>query len=180
MPILLLAITTALAALVGDAVIESIGEGGSDIVALGGALHLDVGVIATLTILTALSASAGLAWAASIAFVLGRGRAGRLTEELEARWAERAQHNDGVDGRNKLLEFRVTELQTQLEDIAGKRDEMLEEMATVRARARELALVAREQQATIASLSGEPADEEQADGVMRIPEASDVATSEER
>lgn len=172
MPILLLLITTALAALVGDAVVESVGAGGEDIVALGGILRLDVGTTATLTILTALSAGVALAWTAAVAVAVGRARERRLTEELEARWRERAQHNDGVDGRNKLLEFRVGELQAQLEDIAGKRDEILEEMAAVRARARELAIVAREQQATIASLTGE------GDKVVRVPEAETEETVE--
>lgn len=168
MPLLPFAITTVLAGLVGDAVVESIGDGGERIVLLGGSLTFDVGTTATLTILTACSAAAALAWAAAIASARGRGLERRMAEELDERWAERSQHNAGVEGKNKLLEFRVVELQTQLEDITGKRDEILQEMATVRERARELARVARDQQETIESLTGSEGDSR--GDVVRVPE----------
>jgi hypothetical protein len=168
MPLVLFVITTALAGLIGDAVVESIGDGGERIVLLGGSLTLDVGTAATLTILTACSAAAALAWAAAIAFARGRRLERRMAEELDERWAERSQHNAGVEGKNRLLEYRVVELQTQLEDITGKRDEILQEMATVRERARELARVAREQQETIESLSG--SQEGRPEVVVQVPE----------
>jgi hypothetical protein len=168
MPLLPIVITTALAALVGDAVVESIGGGGEQIALLGGSLTFDVGTTATLTILTACSAAAALAWAAAIAFARGRGLEHRMAEELDERWAERSQHNAGVEGKNRLLEYRVVELQTQLEDITGKRDEILQEMATVRERARELARVARDQQETIESLTESEGDNR--GDVVRVPE----------
>jgi len=168
MPLLLFVIATAFAGLTGDAVVESIGDGGERIVLLGGSLSFDVGTTATLTILTACSAAAALAWAAVIAFARGRRLERRMAEELDERWAERSQHNAGVEGKNKLLEYRVVELQTQLEDITGKRDEILQEMATVRERARELARVAREQQETIETLSGSRDDRPEV--VVQVPE----------
>jgi hypothetical protein len=126
MALVLLAIATAAAALVGDVVVETILDGGEGIVALGGTAAFDVGTTTTLTILTILSAAAALAWAAAIAFARGRRLERRMAEELDARWDAQSRHNAGVEGRNKLLEYRAAELQTKLEEMSARRDALVE------------------------------------------------------
>jgi hypothetical protein len=168
MPLVLLAVATAVAALVGDAAVESILDGGDHIVALGGAAEFDVGTTTTLAILISLSAAAALAWAAAIAFARGRRLERRMAEELDARWDAQSRHNAGVEGRNKLLEYRTAELQTKLDEMSTKRDALVEEVRAVRKRTSELQNIAHEQRETILRLTGgEPSKED----LIVVPEA---------
>lgn len=176
MLILFLVITTALAGLVGDAVVESIADGGRGVVALGGSIALDSGTTTTLTILTALTAGAALAWVAAIASALGRRVEGRMAEELDARWDAQSRHNAGVEGRNKLLEYRVSELQAKLEELTERRDALVDEIRAVRKRTSELQNVAHEQRETIIRLTqGEASD----DDLLIVPEPLEDLTPEE-
>jgi hypothetical protein len=154
MLIILFVIATVLTALAGDAVAESVLDGGDDIVALRGFAQFATTTSTTLTILTILSATAALAWAAVIALSRGRGLERRMAEELDERWDAQSRHNAGVEGRNKLLEYRVAELQTKLEELAGKRDALVEEIRAVRKRTSELQNIAHEQRETILRLTG--------------------------
>jgi hypothetical protein len=183
MLIALLLVTTALAGLVGDAIVESIADGGRRVVAGGGTIALDVGITATLTILTALAAGAALFWVAAIAFARGRWMEGRMAKELDARWDTQSRHNAGVEGRNKLLEYRVSELQAKLEEMSERRDALVDEIRSVRKRTSELQNVAHEQRETIIRLTeGATTGED----ILVIPEpledlgAEDVGTSEEQ
>jgi hypothetical protein len=177
MLILLLLITTALVGLVGDAVVESIADGGQGVVALGGSIALEVGTTTTLTALTALTAGAALAWVAAIAFALGRRVEGRMAEELDERWDAQSRHNAGVEGRNKLLEYRVSELQTKLDELTDRRDALVDEIRAVRKRTSELQNVAHEQRETIIRLTHGEASEED---LVVVPEPlEDLAPQEE-
>ncbi len=168
MPIVLfLVITTAVTALVGDAVVESILDGGEGVVAFGGAARFDASASSTLTILTILSAAAALAWAAAMAFARGHRLERRMAEELDARWDAQSRHNAGVEGRNKLLEFRVAELQTKLEELTNRRDALVQEVRAVRRRTSELQNIAHEQRQTILRLTG---DAEAEDELVVVPD----------
>src|SRR3972149_3749212 len=91
MPIILLVIATAMTALVGDAVAESVIGGGGSIVAFGGVVEIATDHAQTLTILTILSATVALAWAAAIAFARGRRVGRRLGGAAGRRDPERAR-----------------------------------------------------------------------------------------
>ena len=156
MPIVLfLVITTVVTALVGDAVIETILDGSEGVVVFGGAARFDASASTTLTILTTLTAAAALAWATALAFARGHWLERRMAEELDARWDAQSRHNAGVEGRNKLLEFRVAELQTKLEELTDRRDALVQEVRAVRRRTSELQNIAHEQRQTILKLTGD-------------------------
>lgn len=165
--VLFLAITTVVTVLVGDTVVESVLDGGEGIVAFGGAARFDESASMTLTILTIASAAAAFLWAAAIAAAHGRRLEGRMAKELDERWDAQSRHNAGVEGRNKLLEFRVAELHTKLEELTDRRDALVQEVRGVRRRTSELQNIAHEQRQTILRLTGEAGDE---DEVVVVPE----------
>jgi predicted nuclease with TOPRIM domain len=175
MTIVVLAIATALAAAAGDVVVESILDAGDRIVAFGGNVAIDMSTTTKLTVLTSLAAGAALVWVTAIALARGRRLEHRMADELDARWDAQSRHNAGVEGRNKLLEYRVAELQTKLEDLSGKRDALVGEIRAVRRRTSELQNIAHEQSETIARLTGAT----QVDDLLVVPEPADEASEDE-
>ncbi len=146
-------------ALVVDVVIESAPSGGSTIQVSGRAFAVSDPAHG-IYLMAGLAASAALLLTAALASWRGRRRERRMAAELDERWEQLSIDHAGVEARQQLLEWRVGELQTQADVLAGKRDELLEEMASVRQRTARLREAAREHKRALASGPGGTADGE--------------------
>lgn len=179
MAAVLIVLATALLGAATDAVVESAIDGGDAIVMFGQTLATP-GTAGTLGILTATSAAAVLAWVASIAHARGRRLERRLTEELDERWEDLSQRVAGELGRKTLLEWRVVELRNQVDELVGKRDELLEEMAAVRERTSELQRMIRQQREAALALVSEPGTASEAPHVETEAPVEPPPTAERR
>ena len=179
MAAVLIVLATALLGAATDAVVESAIDGGNAIVMFGQTVATP-GTAGTLGILTASSAAAVLAWVASIAHARGRRLERRLTEELAERWEDLSQRVAGELGRTTLLAWRGVELRNPVDELVGKRDELLEEMAAVRERTSELQRMIRQQREAALALVSEPGTTSEGTDVETEAPAEPAAADERR
>jgi hypothetical protein len=78
-------------------------------------------VSATIVILCAVSAAAALAMAIAVGYARGRRLEHRMAAELDARWAELAERDAGDAARRELLNWRLAELQTLVDQLLADR-----------------------------------------------------------
>jgi hypothetical protein len=177
----LIALTSLLLGAVADTVAESTLDGGERIVAFGRVLYAP-GPTETLWILCAASAAVALAWTAAVAYARGRRLERRMAEELDGRWEELSHRSAGTESRSALLEWRVVELQNQVNELLAQRDRAVDEMVAIRDRTAELQLMIDERNR---ELSRRP--EPDRPGLVAVPDvdgpppgltAADTATSE--
>jgi hypothetical protein len=124
-------------AFVVETIVESVRAFGGSIVFVGRSL-LAPGTRPTIFILCGLAASAGLAWAAAVAYARGRRLERRMAAELDARYQQMTAQAAGDIARAELVTWRVAELRTSMEDLVARRDEILAEMELARRRTSEL------------------------------------------
>jgi hypothetical protein len=106
-------------AVVVEVVQESVRTEGLAVAAFGRVLAappLDV----TIVTLCVLSASAALAMVTAVAYARGRRLERRMAEELDARYADLAEH-DAEDAAHRLLTWRLAELQTLVDRLLDER-----------------------------------------------------------
>ncbi|MGH2680556.1 MAG: hypothetical protein ACRDG8_08760 [Actinomycetota bacterium] len=130
-------LATAWTAVVVGTILESVDASAGSIVFLRRTL-LTPGNRTGVLIMCGLAASAGLALAAAVAYQRGRRLKRRQASELDARTEEMATRAAGDVARAGLLSWRVEELQTSMEDLTNRRDQILDEMETAQRRTSEL------------------------------------------
>jgi hypothetical protein len=135
--IIALGAATLWTAFVVQTIVESVRAFGGSIVFLGRTL-LAPGIRPSIFVLCGLAASAGLAWAAAVAYARGRRLERRMAAELDARYNEMTAQAAGDIARAELVTWRVAELQTSMDDLVERRDEILAEMELARRRTSEL------------------------------------------
>jgi hypothetical protein len=79
-------------------------------------------------ILTAFSATAGVALACSIASARARRLRRRMAAEFDARWDELSRRNLGLQARQEMLRRRVSELRSHVGELTDRRNALLEEV----------------------------------------------------
>ena len=144
----LITVSTLWTALVADIVAESATSGGSKLSMLGHVLSRPA-TGTGIAVLTVLSASAGSAITASVAFMKGRRLERRMAAEIDDRWEAISQRSAGSVARGELLEWRSAELQTTLNELLSKRNELLDEIADLRKRTAESRRTARAQRESL-------------------------------
>ena len=145
--IIAMALAAVWTAFVTETIVESARVFGGSMVFLGRTL-LTPGIL----ILCALAVSAGLAWAAAVAYARGRRLEQRMAAELDARYSEMTAQAAGDFARAGLLSWRVAELRTSLDDLIKRRDEILAEMELARRRTSELRALADDYKRSLAAL----------------------------
>jgi hypothetical protein len=129
----LVVLATAWTVVVTDAVIESSRTGGRSLVEFG--RHLATpGVPEGIWILSALAASAALAFAFPLGSVRERRVRRRVSADVNSRWAARAHKEAGGEGRSRLLAWRLAELQTEIAELTAQRDELRRDVEEVEVR----------------------------------------------
>jgi hypothetical protein len=117
-----------------DVVVESADGGGRTLTAFGHQLF-EPGMPAGIYILCGLAASAALALVTTVARVRGRRLERQMAAELDDRVEEVAHRAAGDAARAQLLQHRIAELQTSLDDLAARHDEAYEDLRSTRDRA---------------------------------------------
>jgi hypothetical protein len=130
-------LATAWTVVVVETIIESARTFGGSIQFLGRTM-LAPGIRPGVFILSGLAASAGLAWAAAVAYARGRRLERRMAAELDERYQEITAKAAGDVARAGLLSWRVAELRTSMDELTARRDEVLAEMEYARRRTSEL------------------------------------------
>jgi hypothetical protein len=146
-----IALAAAWTAFVAETIVESARLYGASIQFVGHTL-LSPGIRPGIFILCGLAVSAGLAWAAAVAYARGRRLEQRMAAELDARYAEMTAQAAGDFARAGLLSWRVAELRTSLDDLIKRRDEILAEMELERRRTSELRALADDYKRSLAAL----------------------------
>lgn len=173
---LLAAICAAWGIAVVDVIGESASSGGRTLSIFGNqiatGLSATVGVIA----IAALACSAVVA----IAFAWRFWRIGRIEREIdsevERRWSELSIRAAGMEARNNLLEWRVPILQTNVDELLEKRDELLGDLQHISERKRVLKEMVTELERT----TDQPAETATEDSgpssarIVKLPEAPEV------
>jgi hypothetical protein len=163
--IILVAVSAACSVAVIDIVAESASSGltqltlfGSDLFTTGGrgGIYIAAGLVA----------AAAAALVASLAALHGHQIERRMAGDLDERWQQLSERNAGFEARNELLTWRARELENQIEDLSAQRDEMIEEVASSRKRAREIREQARELKRAMASAR----DGGTADDIVILPD----------
>jgi septal ring factor EnvC (AmiA/AmiB activator) len=139
-------------AVVAQTVVESAETGGNQIIVFGKLIGTP-GSPEGIWIIAGLSASAALAMVSAVAYARGRRLERRMAEELDARWEEISQRDAGTAAQGQLVQWRIAELQSSLEDLIRRRDETLQEMEEMRARTQRLQEVARQQRDALTELT---------------------------
>jgi hypothetical protein len=135
--IIAIVLATAWTAVVVETIIESVRAFAGSIVVLGYTLY-EPGTQTEILILCGLAASAGLAWAAAVAYARGRRLERRMAAELDARYQEMTAQAAGDVARAELVAWRVAELRTSMDDLLARRDEALAQMELAKRRTSEL------------------------------------------
>jgi hypothetical protein len=138
-------------AFVTETIVESARVYGGSIVFLRRTLFTP-GIRPGILILCGLAVSAGLAWAAAVAYARGRRLEQRMAAELDARYSEMTAQAAGDFARAGLLSWRVAELRTSMDDLIMRRDEVLAEMELARRRTSELRALADDYKRSLAEL----------------------------
>jgi hypothetical protein len=149
--ILALIAATIWTAIVVETIVESVRAFGGGIQILGRTI-LASGIRPSIYILCGLAASAGLAWAAAIAYARGRRMERRMAADLDERYQELSTRAAGDIARAELASYRATELRTTVESLADQRNEILAEMELARRRASELRALTEDYRRTLTEL----------------------------
>jgi hypothetical protein len=149
--ILALVAATIWTAVVVETIVESVRAFGGGIQIMGRTI-ITLGIRPSIFVLCGLAASAGLAWAAAIAYARGRRMERRMAADLDARYQEMTTRAAGDIARAELVTWRANELRTSVEDLARQRDETLAEMDLTRRRTSELRALADDYRRTLTEL----------------------------
>lgn len=148
---------------VTSAVLQSAAVGATQIVAFERVMYTPQSVEESILLLCAMSASAALALVTGIYMVRGRRLERRMAAELEDRMATRLERDAEDSAVPRLLEHRVTELQTSVDTLTAQRDAIYDEIRGLRESR------TKNQVVTIADAA------ETVDAVIEVPETSDDA-----
>jgi hypothetical protein len=161
----IIAIVLAMAwtAFVAETIIESARASGGSILFLERTL-LTPGIRPSTLILCGLAASAGLACAAAIAYARGRRLRRGMAAQLDTREEEVKVQAAGDAARTGLLEWRIAELRTSMEDLTKRRDQIVAEMDLARRRTSELRALSEDYKRSLSKLQ---------DRVVMLPDADD-------
>jgi hypothetical protein len=160
-------IAIVLAAAWSAVVVETIAESAR---AFGGSIIFLRRTLATpgirpgVLILCGLAASAGVAWAAAVAYARGRRLERRMAAELDARYQEITTKAAGDAGRAGLLEWRIGELQRSMDGLIAKRDRIQAEMDLAQRRTSELRALSEDYERSLTRLQ---------DRLIRLPDIED-------
>lgn len=149
--IIAMALAAVWTAFVTETIVESVRVFGGSIVFLGRTL-ITPGIRPGILILCGLAVSAGLAWAAAVAYARSRRLEQRMAAELDARYSEMTIRAAGDVARAGLLSWRVAELRTSMDDLIARRDEALAEMELARRKTSELRALADDYKRSLADL----------------------------
>src|SRR5262245_7602616 len=161
--IIAIVVATAWTAVVVETIIESVRVFAGSIVFMGWTLY-EPGTQQEILILCGLAASAGLAWAAAVAYARGRRLERRMAAELDARYQEMTAQAAGDVARAELVSWRVAELRTSMDQLLERRDEALAQMELARRRTSELRALSDDYKRTLA---------ERQDRLVVLPEIED-------
>ena len=134
-------LATAWTAFVVDTIIESTRTPDGTIVSFGRTL-IAPGARPGILILCGLAASAGLAWTVAVAFARDRRMKRQMSAALDAQYEEVTTKAAGDAARTGLLTWRIGELQTEVNELAAKRDRAQSEMELAQRRTSELKALA--------------------------------------
>jgi hypothetical protein len=161
--IIAITLATVWSAVVIETIIESVRAFAGSIVFVGRTLY-EPGTQQEILILCGLAASAGLAWAAAVAYARGRRLERRMAAELDARYQEMTTRAAGDVARAELVAWRVAELRTSLDELIERRDEILAQMELARRRTSELRALSDDYKRSLAELQ---------DRLIALPELED-------
>lgn len=130
-------LATAWTAAVVDTIIESTRTSDGAISFLGRTL-IAPGIRPGILILCGLAASAGFAWTIVVAFTRSRREERRISAALDTQYQEVTTKAAGDAARAGLLTWRIGELQTEVNELAAKRDLARSEMELAQRRTSEL------------------------------------------
>jgi hypothetical protein len=157
------ALATVWTVVVVDTVVESARVFGGSILFLRRTV-LTPGIRPGILILCGLAASAGLAWAAAVAYARGRRLERRMAAELDTQYQELTTKAAGDAARTGLLEWRIGELSTSMEDLMAKRDRIQAEMELAQRRTSELQALSEDYKRSLTELQ---------DRLIRLPDIED-------
>jgi hypothetical protein len=123
---MLAALATAWCAVALDVVIESALQSGNAIVLFGRTLTTTTATVETF-VLVVLGMSVAAIVTASIQSYRRRGYEIALRAAVDDRWEEISTRGAGMEARNELLEWRLRDLQEQVDTLVVRRDELLVE-----------------------------------------------------
>jgi hypothetical protein len=121
---LLAAVATAWTAIAVDIVIESTLDASHRLVLFARTVATTTSTIEVF-VCVALGMSVAAIAAMWIVGSLSRRREVQLRDEVDRRWEEISTFNAGMEARNELLEWRLQDLQEQIETLTARRDELL-------------------------------------------------------
>ena len=158
-----IALATVWTAVVVETIVESARVFGGSILFLGRTV-LTPGIRPGVLILCSLAASAGLAWSAAVAYARGRRLERRMAAELDAQYQEITTKAAGDAARAGLVEWRINELRTSMEDLIAKRDQIQAEMELAQRRTSELRALSEDYKRSLTELQ---------DRLIRLPDIED-------
>jgi len=145
--LILLAVGVSLAA--ADVVLEAARNDVSQIQLLGYTLYEPPTQERGILVLCGIVAIASLIVVTALAFARGR-RLNNKMAALDERLDQRSRHEASEAARANLLQHRVIELQTSVDELSEKRDQAYEEMRTARAKTEALRELITQQRAALA------------------------------
>ena len=151
MGIIAIVAATLWTAAVVETIVESVRAFGAGIQIFGRTI-ITAGIRPSIFVLCGLAASAGIAWAAAIAYARGRRLERRMAADLDARYQEMTTQVAGDIARAELATWRADELGASLEGLVRQRDEILAEMDLARNRTAELRALADDYRRTVTEL----------------------------
>jgi hypothetical protein len=150
-------------AAVVETIIESVRTFGGSIQFFGRTL-IAPGIRPGVMILCGLAASAGLAWAAAVAYARGRRLERRMAAELDARYQEMTTRAAGDAARAGLITWRIGELRTSMDELIAKRDRAQSEMELAKRRTEELRALSEDYKRSLTELQ---------DRLIKLPDMED-------